>query len=173
MAAARGVSRDVADEVEDFLVREAELLDAGRYNEWLGTTTDDVRYVLPVRVTRERAAPSDILDGMCHIDDDRTMLELRVQRIESEYAWAEDPPSRTRHFVSNIRVRPHDGEAEEVTASSNLLLYRTRSDAAKYDLLSGEREDLLRRVAGEWRLAARTVMLDQTTVLTHNLSMIL
>lgn len=158
-------------EVHGFLLEEAELLDAGRYRDWLELITDDVRYLMPVRVTRERTAASD-LSEMHHVDDDHDTLELRVLRLETEYAWAEDPPSRTRHFVSNVRVE-RNGVDDEVNVKSNLLLYRSRSDAPKYDLLSGERRDILRRVDGEWKLAHRTVVLDQSVVLTHNLAVIM
>jgi 3-phenylpropionate/cinnamic acid dioxygenase small subunit len=106
------------------------------------------------------------------MDDDWDSMEMRVLRLETEYAWAEDPPSRSRHFVTNIRVAA-GGSADELTAKSNLLLYRTRGDVATFDILSGERHDVLRRVAGGYRLAKRVVVLDQTTVMTHNLALIM
>lgn len=159
-------------EVRDFLMEEAELLDGGRYREWLELVTEDVRYVVPVRVTRERSAPTDVVDGVCHMDDDYDALEMRVLRLETEYAWAEDPPSRTRHFVTNIRARGGDGDGE-LHVVSNVLLYRTRGDVPTFDLLSGERDDVLRRLNGSLKLASRRVLLDQSTVLTHNLAVIL
>lgn len=165
-------ARDLDREAHDFLVAEAGLLDGGRFREWLELLTDDVRYLIPVRVTRERSAPTDVVPGACHMDDDHDALEMRVLRLETEYAWAEDPPSRTRHFVTNVRARPADRNGE-VTALSNILLYRTRGDLPKFDLLSGERHDTLRVDGERWKLAARTVFLDQSVVLSHNLAVIL
>lgn len=99
----------------------------------------------------------------------RQTLQLRVERLGSGAAWAEEPPSRTRHFVTNVRVTEGAGE-NEVQVKSNLLLYRTRGDARRHDLLSAERHDVLRRVDGAWKLARRIILLDQTTVTTHNFS---
>jgi 3-phenylpropionate/cinnamic acid dioxygenase small subunit len=56
---------------------------------------------------------------------------------------------------------------------SNLLLYRNRGDVPHADLLSAVRQDVLRRVNGNWRLARRTIVLDQSTVATLNLAVLL
>lgn len=159
-------------EVTEWLSMEAELLDNGKYREWLDLVTEDLSYVVPLRVTREREAESDVIIGMSHQDDDADSMEMRVLRLETEYAWAEDPPSRSRHFVTNIRVTPGEN-ADEYAVKSNLLLYRTRGDVPSFDILSGERQDVLRRVADRFRLAKRVVLLDQTTVMTHNLALIM
>jgi 3-phenylpropionate/cinnamic acid dioxygenase small subunit len=162
----------VVREVTDWLYGEAELLDANKYREWLELVAEDLRYVVPLRVTREREAETDVIVGMNHQDDDWDSMEMRVLRLETEYAWAEDPPSRSRHFVTNVRVQ--EGETEgEYRVKSSLLLYRTRGDAPTYDLLSGERTDVLRRTDDGLRLANRVVLLDQTTVMTHNLALIM
>lgn len=158
-----------AVDAEEFLYREAELLDDGRFREWLDLLTDDVRYRVPVRQTRERGE-SGVSAEMFHLDEDRDSLTLRVDRLETGFAWAEDPPSRVRHFVTNVRVRPH---GDELAVRSNLLLYRGRWDRAEHDLLSGERHDVLRPGPGGLRLAARTVVLDATTLPTLNLAIFL
>lgn len=159
-------------EITTWLYKEAEILDGGRYRDWYDLVTEDLHYLVPLRVTREREAETDIIGGMAHQDDDRAAIEMRVLRLESEYAWAEDPPSRARHFVTNIRVSEGDCE-NEFDVRSNLLLYRTRGDVLAYDILSGERRDIIRRVDGQFRLARRVVLLDQTTVMTHNLALIM
>jgi 3-phenylpropionate/cinnamic acid dioxygenase small subunit len=159
-------------EISEWLFTEAELLDAGKYREWLALVAADLSYVVPLRVTREREAETDIISGMTHMDDDADSMEMRVLRLETEYAWAEDPPSRSRHFVTNVRVTQGDNDAE-FNVASNLLLYRTRGDVPTYDILSGERRDVIRRVDDGFRLAKRVVLLDQTTVMTHNLALIM
>lgn len=155
-----------------FLHHEAELLDAGRFEEWLELLADDLVYQVPVRVTRERAAGSGVSTSMFHLDETRATLQVRVRRLQTEVAWAEDPPSRTRHFVSNVRVEPA-ARPDELSVRSYLLLYRNRGDEPGHDLLSGERHDLLRRVDGVWRLARRVVVLDQVTLGTRNLAIFL
>jgi ethylbenzene dioxygenase beta subunit len=60
-----------------------------------------------------------------------------------------------------------------VAVRSSVLVYRSRWDRPGHDLLSGERQDVLRRVDGEWRLAKRWVILDSTTLPTLNLSFLI
>ena len=87
-----------------FLVEEAALLDAADYAGWLELLCEDIRYVMPVRVTTARGAGFDSLADMGHFDEDMYALRKRVQRLATDHAWTEDPPSRTRHFVTNVRT---------------------------------------------------------------------
>lgn len=158
-------------EVADFLYHEAEALDDGRFLEWLSMLSLDVHYRMPVRVTHTRAAGNEFSDSMAHFDETRDSLEMRIRRLGTGSAWAEDPPSRTRHFVSNIRVDPVD-EAT-VAVRSNLLLYRNRGDSPGHDLLSAERRDRLRRNGESLVLTDRLILLDQATLGTLNLAVFL
>src|ERR687885_1850162 len=126
-------------EVMAWLNHEAALLDEGRLEEWLDLLTEDVGYAMPVRLTRERGSGPDTHAGSPHFLDDARTLRLRVERLKTEFAWAEDPPSRTRRFVSNVRPRV---VAEGVDVRSYLLLYRSRGDATTAELVSAERHDL-------------------------------
>src|SRR5215208_5733840 len=112
------------------LYQEAALLDQRRFEEWLQFLTEDVVYQAPVRMTRERGKP-DISDEMFHFDDNYGSLRLRVERINTNFAWAEDPPSRTRHVVSNVQVFATERE-DEVEVRSGLLVYRNRGDEATH-----------------------------------------
>lgn len=162
------VSAQVREEVLDFLFREAEAVDAGRFDEWLDLMTDDVQYRMPVRLTRERGEAPDRSDQMQFFWDDRETLRLRVRRLRTDFAWAEDPPSRTRHFVSNVRVAPGP-QPDELDVRSYVLIYRNRGADASYELVSGERHDVLRRVEGAWRLARREFVVDQAMLGVKNL----
>ena len=163
-----------ADGITDFLYHEAELLDEGRYREWLDLLTQDIRYQVPIRIAKERGAGDNAITGvatnMFHLDEDRDSLELRIDRVETGFAWAEEPPSRLRHFVSNVRTQPVEGRADEVAVRSSVLVYRSRWDRPEHDLLSGERHDILRRGDNGWQLARRLVILDNTTLPTLNLT---
>jgi len=164
------VDAETCRAVEQFLFREAELLDGGMFEDWLDLFSDDARYIVPVRVTRQRGA-DDVSDEMAHMDENARSLRIRVQRIRTGHAWAEDPPSRTRHFVSNVRVSTAtDGELE---VRCNLLVYRNRGSSSDHDLLSGERTDVLRRHGDSWLIARRRVVLDQATLGTKNLGIFL
>ncbi|HLQ32649.1 MAG TPA: aromatic-ring-hydroxylating dioxygenase subunit beta [Chloroflexota bacterium] len=155
-----------------FLVREAELLDNRDLHGWLAMLTPDIDYRIPVRVTRERAAAASEFSGTAfHMVEDWGSLKARVDRFDSEFAWSEDPPSRTRRLVGNVRVEPGE-TAAELSVKSNLLVFRAHGESAG-NLLAAERCDALRRVGGELRLAKRLVLLDHTALPTHNLAIFL
>jgi 3-phenylpropionate/cinnamic acid dioxygenase small subunit len=102
--------------------------------------------------------------GMHHINDNLFTLQARIDRLETEYAWAERPPSRYRHHISNIRVR-HGEADDELSVKSNVLVYITEGDDPDYTVISGERQDTLRKADdGSLRLAERLVYLDNTTL---------
>lgn len=158
--------------VVDFLYAEADLLDRREHRAWLDQLTDDIRYVVPVRVTAARTLENSVLSDMSHFDEDRYSLVKRVERFETEHAWAEDPPSRTRRFVTNVRCWQSE-EPREVIAHSNLLLFRSRGDNHEHDLLSGRRIDTLRSSDGALQLARREVVLDESVLRTQNLAVFL
>ncbi|SEG88823.1 ethylbenzene dioxygenase beta subunit [Thermomonospora echinospora] len=156
-------------EVVEWMDAEAELLDDYREREWLeGMVSRDIVYQVPLRQTVERARGMGFLEGTFHLDETYGSLQSRVARNETAYAWAEDPPSRIRHFVTNIKVTD-EGDGL-VGVRSNLLIFRTRQDQTQPQLLSGERKDTLRREDGTLRLLHRRVLLDLTVIGTHNLS---
>jgi ethylbenzene dioxygenase subunit beta len=156
--------------VEEFLFHEAELLDCGRYGEWLELLSADIDYRIPTRLTRERTALDlQFSETSFHMVEDRGSLETRVARFDTEYAWSENPPSRTRRFVSNVRL---DSYTSPIEARSNLLFFWARHDLPQV-LLSGERHDLIRMEDGEMRLARRYVFLDHTTLPIPNLAVFL
>jgi len=159
--------RDVGRLAEQLLYREAELLDARDLHGWLGLVDRTIDYRVPVRVTRERSAGvSPFSDRSFHLIEDYGSLAARVRRFDTEYAWAEDPPSRTRRFVTNVRAT--NAGLDELSVRSNLLLFRARADATA--LISCERQDIWRRGAGAWALARRLVLLDHTTIPMENMA---
>jgi 3-phenylpropionate/cinnamic acid dioxygenase small subunit len=163
---------EVYNEVADFVYDEAELLDERRHREWLDLLTDDIRYVVPVRITTAHSLDDSALSDMGHFDEDRYSLAKRVERFETEFAWAEDPPSRTRRHITNIRVREREIE-NEFAVRTNLLIFRSRGDIHEHDLLSAVRDDVLRRVGNQLRLASRYVLLDESVLRTQNLAVFL
>jgi 3-phenylpropionate/cinnamic acid dioxygenase small subunit len=159
-------------EVEQFLYAEAALLDARAWRAWLGLVADDIHYWMPIRRTvttadldLEFTKPGE----MAYFDDDRAMLEMRVKKLEAGSAWSEDPPSRSRHFVSNVRILGVEGD--EITLEAAFHLYRSRLNSEE-DSWFGRRIDVLRRDGGGFRLARRHLFLDQTVILSANMSTI-
>lgn len=170
-------------EVEQFLYREARLLDERRFHEWLELFTDDVRYWMAGRSTRyprsskaitvldpDRRQESDLAieDELAILDETKVSLCGRIARLDTGMAWAEDPPSRTRHIITNIEVEPGD-TASELKVYSNFLVYRTRAESEQ-DFYVGARQDILRSVDGAWKITRRKLVLDQNVLLPKNVS---
>ena len=177
------MTEEVLREIEQFLYREARMLDNKKLHEWLDLLTDDIRYWMPVRSNRYPVSSKSItiLDGsryeeeelskdgeLAIMDEDKESLTRRIARLDTGMAWAEDPPSRTRHFVSNVEVEQGPTESE-LKVFSNFIMYRTRADTEE-DFYVGSREDILRKVDGAWKIAYRKIVLDQTVLLAKNVS---
>jgi phthalate 3,4-dioxygenase beta subunit len=158
-------------EITSFLNAEAELLDHQDYNGWLTCLTEDIRYRMPVNVTTVRG-DGDQVGGMDHFDEDHYSLGKRVERLEGAHAWTEDPPSRTRRFVTNVRGYI-GGAVDELEARSYLLLFRSRLDVRPPEWVSAERWDTLRKVDGSLRLARRDITVDESVLRTQNLAIFL
>ena len=159
-------------QAHQFLVDEAYLLDAQHYDAWLDTLTDDIRYVMPVRVTTARGAGFDTSPGMAHFDEDKYSLGQRVARFATEHAWTEDPPSRLRHFITNVRAFEGDDDKHLVVESAELL-FRSRGDVNESALVSCGREDLLRWCDDRWKLARRNIFVDESVLRMQNMAVFL
>ena len=167
----------LTQEVAEFLYREAELLDERRYDDWLALLAEDIRYWMPMRrnvkygdttgreFTRER-------EDISWFDEGKETLTRRVRQIQTGIHWAEEPQSRITHMVSNVQLleaTPDAGAPQQVTAKCRFLIYRNRVET-ETDLLVGKREDTLRRVGEGWLIARRKIILDQSVLLTKNLT---
>jgi 3-phenylpropionate/cinnamic acid dioxygenase small subunit len=155
--------------VHMFIVSEAELLDTWDLAAWLELLAPEVSITMPVQTTRWRQDPASKSNGSFHYEDNRITIEMRVKRLlESNTVWSENPLSRTRRFVSNLRVRrAADGGLH---AWTNLLLNRSRGDREAYETISAERHDqFIRSDVGALQLTAREITIDQTRLPMGNL----
>ena len=171
-------------EIEEFLHREADLLDERRYEEWLSLLAEDVRYWMPMR----RNVKVDDLEreftregrDISWFDEGKETLTRRVRQIQTGIHWAEEPVSRISHLLSNIQlieVNPSAADPAEVSVRCRFLVYRNRLEreenvfaGRRTDILVGKREDLLRRVGSDWQIARRRILLDQNVLLSKNLT---
>ena len=162
------MTADLAREVERFLYAEARLLDERHYEKWLALFTEDCRYFMPIMTTRERGM-REVSDDreLAHFDDNKRTLSLRVKRLATNFAYAEDPPSRTVRFVSNVEAEL--GAAGEVMAHSAVMVYRTRLETTT-DFFAGRRDDVLRRDGSGWTIARRKITLATNVLQSNNLS---
>jgi p-cumate 2,3-dioxygenase beta subunit len=144
--------------VEDFLYREAALLDEWRLDEWLALFTADGRYVLPTTDLPEGDPKKDLV----FIDDDMVRLRARVERLKSRHGHREYPSSRTRRFITNVRIR---AEGHEILVRSSFLVYRFRmEDASPY---VGWYEHRLRQIDHELKIQHKRAVLDMEALTEH------
>jgi PAH dioxygenase small subunit len=147
--------------IQQFLFFEAGLLDRRDYGNWLTLLTDDVSYRVLAYVNRE-ADVGPLAYAL--IDEPASRLKARVEQVlNAKLTHAENPPTLTRRFISNI-VAAAGERAGEYVVSSNLLVYRTRPGLSEGALYAGERTDILRHMEGGLRIARREVRLDQSVL---------
>ena len=171
----------LAQEITEFLYREAELLDERRYRDWLALLADDIRYWMPMRRNvkygEEAREFTRNTTDINWFDEGKDTLTRRVKQIQTGIHWAEEPVSRISHLVSNVQVleaMPSVADPCEVQVKCRFLIYRNRVET-ETDILVGKREDLLRRPEGsqdgdDWRIARRKIILDQSVLLSKNLT---
>ena len=168
----KSVSLELYHSISQFMYTEAKLLDDWKFREWLDVLAEDISYTLrttPNAQTRDRRRSIEPPTTWV-FNDNKHLLERRVARLETGMAWAEEPPSRTTHMVSNILV-----EATEVAGEYDVhltyLLYRTQKEK-DVTIYCGKRLDKIRKVDTGlgWQIFNRKIVLDQVTYSSHNLS---
>jgi 3-phenylpropionate/cinnamic acid dioxygenase small subunit len=173
VAADFGVTHDavarlvVKDEVEQFLYREANLLDERHFDDWVELLADDIHYHMPIRrnvkfgeQSRENSDPTREISWF---DEGKRTLAGRVRQIMTGVHWAEEPFSRIRHIVSNVRIVEVDGD--QIRVDSNFFVWQNRLHD-EVNLFVGKREDVLRRdPETEFKIAKRLILLDQNVLL--------
>jgi biphenyl 2,3-dioxygenase subunit beta len=165
--------------VQQWLYREARLLDSRRYDLWLELLDEHIRYRIPSRAFVRQAHVKDFsswsvereLEGegaLALIDDDLAALQSRVERLQSGMAWAETPPSMSRRLIGNVMIDSVRGDL--VSVVSTIFLAKSRSDGRV--LFTGERRDKLALNEGDFRLRERYVVLDDAVLAADNLSLL-
>jgi p-cumate 2,3-dioxygenase subunit beta len=146
-------------EVEDLLYKEAALLDEWRLEEWLELLSDDAVYEIP---------PTDVPEGDARntlfiIADDAIRIRSRVKQLLGKSAWAENPQSRTRRMISNVRVLGADGD--RILATANFAVHRMRYESV--DTYIGRYDYKLVRVGNELKIKERRAVLDNEALRPH------
>ncbi len=154
-------------EFEELLYHEAWLLDNDKLEEWLDLFADTIRYWAPVR-SNLQAGQEDLLRPhlLAHFDDDKISLTLRVKRLRTGAAHAEEPRSRIRHFVSNVQILETHGPdraPDRVKVGSNFQVFRSRWEGTEH-LFVGCREDWWRRMDNTWKNEERFILLDHNVL---------
>ena len=155
------MERVTQEQVEQFLYREAEMLDDWRLHEWIELFDEDRGgFYMPTTDAPE----ADHRTSLYLIADDMPRLRSRVAQLMSGITWAENPKSRTRHMVSNVRIGEQKGEVLKVRA--NFVVYRMRFQ--NIDPYIGEYHyQLLPKPDGSFKILERRVILDLEALRPH------
>lgn len=168
---------EVKREIEEFLYDEANLLDERRFQEWLDTLADDLRYFMPMEynvkfgehATRELTKREQ---HMSWFNEGKWSLGKRAEQILTGVHWAEEPLSRVCRMVSNVQLQSMESNAAgelEVDVTSRFLIYQNRCEYEQYFFV-GDRFDRMRKTADGWKLALREIRIHQNVLLAKNLT---
>lgn len=172
ITATSAIDGQVEADCAHFLFREAEFLDRRQFDDWLALMHPQIDYRIPVRTTRLANEGDGFSSASFFMKEDLGTLSIRVARLKSDYAWSENPPSRTRRMVSNIRVTASTAGGE-YDVTTNIAVYCYRGDKPAPVILTGERQDRLVSDIAGWRLKKRLVLLDITVLEMDSLSIFL
>lgn len=147
-------------EVERLLVEEAAMLDEWRLDDWLALIEDGGRYLVPP-LDAPDAEPQDTL---FLVADDYPTLRSRVHQLNGKTAWAENPRSRTRRIVGNVRILAQDAGEARITA--NFAVWRFQhGDTDCY--VGRYLHRIVRAADGGLRIRERRAILDLETLRPH------
>jgi benzoate/toluate 1,2-dioxygenase subunit beta len=151
------------EQVRQFLYYEAQLMDEHRYDEWLALWAEGALYWVPSN--RDEIDPKR---EVSLVYDDAVRLKLRIARLKSGFAHAQEPKSRMRRLISNVVIEEAEGE---VVASSNFLLAELRR--GKQDLFAGRTTHRLRSHDGSFKMKSKKVLLVSNDEPIDNLTFLI
>lgn len=168
----KNVSMELGYQIEQFLYREARLLNNEQVDEWFDNLADDLVYWAPIRENRfrknEKRMPEISANRCALFDEDKESIAMRLRRLASGKCWTEDPPTRQVYAISNVEAF-HTERDDEFEVHSVFTLYRSRFERDDSTLM-GRRKDILRSSGSGYKLAGRLILLQQSTLLVKNLT---
>ena len=107
----------------DFVVREARLLDEKKFEEWNRLFTDDAYYWVPLVPDQP-----DGINHTSHLYEDKLLRELRIERLKSPRAFSQQPPSRAHHLLQTPTVEEFDPAANRYLVRTEFHYTETQGD---------------------------------------------
>ena len=140
--------RDTQREVEQFLYRQAELLDGKDWQGWIDLFAPDGMYWMPPE------ASHTTWDGMPAIfAEDKNLMTVRMKRILHPDAWSQRPLWETNHVVSNVMIEKET--AGEVVVRSRFHMLELRRDDVRH--FAGRYQHTLKKTAGGYAIKLQRV----------------
>jgi 3-phenylpropionate/cinnamic acid dioxygenase small subunit len=111
----------------DFVVLEARLLDEKRYAEWNALFTDDAMYWVPLVPDQE-----DGINHTSHMYEDKLLRELRIERLKSARAFSQQPPTRAHHLLQTPTVEVFDAAGNAFVVRSEFHYTEAQGDELQF-----------------------------------------
>jgi 3-phenylpropionate/cinnamic acid dioxygenase small subunit len=111
----------------DFVVHEARLLDEKRYAEWNALFTDDAMYWVPLVPDQE-----DGINHTSHLYEDKLLRELRIERLKSARAFSQQPPTRAHHLLQTPTVEVFDAAGNAFVVRSEFHYTEAQGDELQF-----------------------------------------
>ena len=137
-------------EIEEFLFREARLLDERRFEEWLALFADDGVYWVPAEP--DQRSP---LDRLSLFYEDKALLDVRIRQIRHPRYYAQAPQTRTRHVIGNVELEDGARAGDEIAVRSSFVMLEYRDEQRR--VFGGEARHRLRRGEQGLRIAFKRV----------------
>ena len=139
---------ELQHEVEQFLYRQAELLDTKQWQAWIDLFTDDGVYWMPADPAHKH------WDGVPSIfAEDKNLMNVRMKRVLHPDAWSQRPLWGTNHVVANVileKISP-----EEIVARSRFHMMELRRDDVRH--FAGAYRHHLKKTADGYRIKLQRV----------------
>jgi 3-phenylpropionate/cinnamic acid dioxygenase small subunit len=131
---------DVQREVEQFLYRQAALLDDKNWQGFIDLFAENGVYWMPAepQQTTWEGVPSIFAE-------DRNLMRVRMLRLAHPHAWSQAPLWGTSHLVGNVVIEKADGD--RVVARSRFHMMEFRRDQTRH-FAGSYRHDLRRTGKG-------------------------
>jgi 3-phenylpropionate/cinnamic acid dioxygenase small subunit len=146
------VGPELKMQIEEFLYRQAEILDDKRWEDWLALFTEDGTYWVPV--SEDQTA--DKAEGVPNIFyEDLDLMRVRAKRVSHPRAWSQKPPHRTLHVVSNVMIESHDQKSGDLVVRSKFHMTEFRRDTVR--AFAGKYRHELKRTKDGYRIRRQRV----------------
>ena len=110
-----------------FVVHEARLLDAKRFEEWNALFTDDAIYWVPLVPDQK-----DGINHTSHLYEDKLLRTLRVERLKSPRAFSQQPPSRCHHLLQTPSVESFEPESNRYVTRTEFHYTESQGDELQF-----------------------------------------
>lgn len=157
------VDAQLVAEVAAFLYHEASLLDTRSFDEWLSLYAEDAIYSVP------QDPQADPVHRVSLLYEDHRRLYERVMRLNSGFAYAQEPPSRTAHLIGNVRVTGQSGDVLEVASVLNVTEVRR----GRVNVFAGAVDHRLRRSDGGFSIVGKEIRLVNSDLPLGNVTFLL